>query len=169
MIRALPILLGSSLYPDFQGSLPRDIRHVRYTLVLFYKMSADRVPLGSRVGPDPLHSNVRVYDLSKPVEMGEIRLFSSLRSPFLFKIPFHLPKESVDPLDFIFSRLPPFCSPGNPAASLCSVHPRADGVQDRGRCCLDEQQSFAGRVSVVFSFLAAFDCFQFVGMSILSA
>lgn len=123
MIRALLILLGSSLYPDFQGSLSGDIKHVRYTLVLFYKMPADRISLGSRVGPDPLHSNVRVYDLSKLVEMGEIQVFSSLRSPFLFKIPFHPPKESVDPLDFISSHIPPFCSPGNPAASLCSVHP----------------------------------------------
>lgn len=96
---------------------------MRYTLVLFYKMPADRISLGSRAGPDPLQSDVRVHDLSKLVEMGEIEVFSSLRSPFFFKIPFHPPKENVDPLDFISSHIPLSCSPGNPAASLRFIHP----------------------------------------------
>lgn len=100
---------------------------MRYILVLLYKMLINRISLRSRAGPDPLRceaaeGNFRVYDPSKLVEMGEIRVFSSLRSPFLVKIPFPLQKENVDPLDFISFYLSLSCRSGNPPASPYFPH-----------------------------------------------
>lgn len=90
-------------------------------------MLVNRISLRSRAGPDLLHceaadGNFGVYDLLKLVEMGKIWVFSSLRSPFLVKIPFFPPKEDVDPLDFISFYIPVLCTSGNPIASLCFIH-----------------------------------------------
>lgn len=136
-------------------------------------MLVNRISLRSRAGPDLLHceaadSNFRVYNLSKLVEMGKIWVFSSLRSPFLVKIPFPRQRKMLTCwILFLFTSLSSALQ--EILQHLCVLFiPCVNGVQYHQTCCLDKQQGFADCVSVIFSFLAVFDFFQFVGMSILS-